>query len=109
MLLTIIEVPGDLVIIALLLILHVLILVEVHLLVQEEVAHQVVLVEEVNQERYNKMKLSDIILERTDRPKAVIMAGGAGSGKTYLLNQLQLGSLPLFNPDTYVEDPDHPY
>ena len=55
------------------------------------------------------MKLSDIILERTDRPKAVIMAGGAGSGKTYLLNQLQLGSLPLFNPDTYVEDPDHPY
>lgn len=55
------------------------------------------------------MKLSDIILERVDKPKAIIMAGGAGTGKTYLLNQLDLGSLPLFNPDTYVEDPDHPY
>ena len=56
------------------------------------------------------MKLIDIILaEQTNRPKAVIMAGGAGSGKTYLLNQLNLGSLTQFNPDKYVEDPDHPY
>jgi predicted ABC-type ATPase len=55
------------------------------------------------------IKLSDLILERSDRPKAVIMAGGAGSGKTYLLNQLGLDSLPQFNPDKYVEDPDHPY
>ena len=56
------------------------------------------------------MKLSDIILgEQTNRPKAVIMAGGAGSGKTYLLNQLNLDSLTQFNPDKYVEDPDHPF
>ena len=55
------------------------------------------------------IKLSDLILEQTGQPKAVIMAGGAGAGKTYLLNQLQLGSLTLFNPDKYVEDPDHPY
>lgn len=56
------------------------------------------------------MKLIDIILaEQTNRPKAVIMAGGAGSGKSYLLNQLNLGSLTQFNPDKYVEDPDHPY
>jgi hypothetical protein len=55
------------------------------------------------------IKLSDIILERSDQPKAVIMAGGAGSGKTYLLNQLGLDSLEQFNPDKYVEDKDHPY
>ena len=36
------------------------------------------------------------------------MAGGAGAGKTYLLNQLNLSSLPQVNPDKYVEDPDHP-
>jgi predicted ABC-type ATPase len=55
------------------------------------------------------MKLTQIILEDRNKPKAVIMAGGAGSGKTYLLNQLELDSLQQFNPDKYVEDPDHPY
>ena len=55
------------------------------------------------------MKLSTIILEDRNRPKAVIMAGGAGSGKSYLLNQLNLDSLTQFNPDKYVEDKDHPY
>ena len=54
------------------------------------------------------IKLSDLILERSDRPKAVIMAGGAGSGKSYLLNQLGLDSLTQFNPDKYVEDPVNP-
>lgn len=37
------------------------------------------------------------------------MAGGAGAGKSYLLNQLSLDSLEQMNPDKYVEDPDHPY
>ena len=55
------------------------------------------------------MKLTQIILEDRNKPKAVIMAGGAGAGKSYLLNQLELGSLTQFNPDKYVEDPDHPY
>ena len=55
------------------------------------------------------MKLTQIILEGLNSPKAVIMAGGAGAGKTYLLNQLSLDSLEQFNPDKYVEDPDHPY
>jgi len=55
------------------------------------------------------IKLSDLILERSDRPKAVIMAGGAGSGKTYLLRQLSLDSLEQFNPDKYIEDPEHAY
>jgi len=34
------------------------------------------------------MKLSQLILEAKAKPKAVIMAGGAGAGKSYLLNQL---------------------
>ena len=55
------------------------------------------------------IKLSELILEATNRPKAVIMAGGAGAGKSYLLNQLDLDSLTQFNPDKYVEDKDHPY
>lgn len=54
------------------------------------------------------IKLSEIILEQTGRPKVVVMAGGAGAGKTYLLNQLSLSSLPQINPDKYIEDPDHP-
>mgnify|MGYP001219086529 CR=1 FL=1 len=54
------------------------------------------------------IKLTEIILEQTGRPKAIIMAGGAGAGKSYLLGQLSLQSLPQFNPDKYVEDPEHP-
>ena len=54
------------------------------------------------------MKLSQLILEDRNKPKLVVMAGGAGAGKSYLLNQLELGSLPLVNPDKYVEDPDSP-
>ncbi len=54
------------------------------------------------------MKLSTLILEDRNKPKAVIMAGGAGSGKSYLLNQLGLDSLTQFNPDKYVEDPVNP-
>jgi predicted kinase len=54
------------------------------------------------------IKLADIILEANGRPKVIVMAGGAGAGKSYLLNQLSLSSLPQVNPDKYVEDPDHP-
>ena len=54
------------------------------------------------------MKITELILEGRNKPKLVIMAGGAGAGKSYLLNQLDLGSLHLVNPDKYVEDPDHP-
>jgi len=55
------------------------------------------------------IKLTDLILEAKYQPKAVIMAGGAGSGKSYLLNQLDLNSLEQLNPDKYVEDKNHPY
>jgi predicted kinase len=54
------------------------------------------------------IKLTDLILEAQGRPKVIVMAGGAGAGKSYLLNQLDLGSLPQVNPDKYVEDPKHP-
>ena len=54
------------------------------------------------------IKLTDLILEATDRPKVIVMAGGAGVGKSYLLTQLGLSSLPQVNPDKYVEDPEHP-
>jgi len=54
------------------------------------------------------IKLTDLILEATTRPKVVIMAGAAGAGKTFLLNQLSLDSLRQVNPDKYIEDPDHP-
>ena len=54
------------------------------------------------------IKLTDLILEAKDQPKAVIMAGGAGAGKSYLLNQLDLRGIQSFNPDNYVEDPNHP-
>mgnify|MGYP005996032897 CR=1 FL=1 len=55
------------------------------------------------------LKLSEIILEANGRPKVVIMAGSAGAGKSYFLNQLNLDSLEQFTPDKYIEDPDHPY
>ena len=54
------------------------------------------------------IKISDLILEANGRPKVVIMAGSAGAGKTYLLNQLDLASLYQVNPDKYVEDPNSP-
>jgi len=54
------------------------------------------------------MKISELILEARDKPKLVVMAGGAGTGKSYLINQLDLSGLPLVNPDKYVEDPNSP-
>jgi len=54
------------------------------------------------------MKLTQLILEKRNKPKLVVMAGGGGTGKSYLLNQLDLGSLHQVNPDKYVEDPNSP-
>lgn len=54
------------------------------------------------------ISLKNLILEKSDRPKLIIMAGGSGAGKTFLLNQLSLDSLPLVNPDKFIEDPNHP-
>ncbi len=40
----------------------------------------------------------------------VVMAGGAGAGKSYLLNKVKskLPDVKILNPDTYVEDKDSP-
>ena len=53
------------------------------------------------------IKLLNLIQEQIGRPKAIVMAGGGGTGKSYLLQQLDLISLQQFNPDKYVEDPEH--
>lgn len=42
------------------------------------------------------------ILEITGNPKAIIMAGGGGAGKSFILNQLKL-NLKVYNPDKYIE------
>lgn len=55
------------------------------------------------------MKLATILLEEEQHPKAVVMGGGAGVGKSYLVGKLDLGGLPIFNPDKYVEDPKSKY
>lgn len=54
------------------------------------------------------LSLIEIITENEESPKAIIMAGAAGSGKSHLLKQLNLEGIKEFNPDDYVEDPDHP-
>lgn len=60
------------------------------------------------------MKLMEALLsEAKARPKALIMAGGAGTGKTHMVNTLKrAGVLPeditIFNPDQYVEDKKSP-
>ena len=60
------------------------------------------------------MKLMEALLsEAKARPKALIMAGGAGSGKTHMVNTLKkAGAIPeditIFNPDQYVEDKKSP-
>jgi hypothetical protein len=53
------------------------------------------------------IELLSLIREQIEKPKAVVMAGGGGTGKTFLLKQLDLPSLTQFNPDKYVEDPNH--
>jgi hypothetical protein len=54
------------------------------------------------------MKLSQILLEQEGKPRALVMAGGGGAGKSYLLSKINTEGYKLHNPDTYVEDPNHP-
>lgn len=55
------------------------------------------------------LSLIEIITENEASPKAIIMAGGAGAGKSHLRKKLNLSGLALFDPDRYTEDTDHPY
>ena len=50
------------------------------------------------------MKLTSIILEQDGRPKVLVMGGGGGAGKSYVLDQIKIPSgVEIFNPDKYVE------
>lgn len=55
------------------------------------------------------MKLAHLLVENSNKPKALIMAGGGGAGKSYILDKIDTKGVEKFNPDTYVEDPDHQY
>ena len=51
------------------------------------------------------MKLKDLIFEADGKPKAVVMAGGGGAGKSTFLKQVDV-NIPVLNPDKYVEGQD---
>jgi len=51
------------------------------------------------------MKLTDLIFEADGKPKAVVMAGGGGAGKSTFLKQVKT-DIPVLNPDKYVEGQD---
>ena len=53
---------------------------------------------------FNKMiKLTDLLKEIQNKPKAIIMAGGAGSGKDYILGKLNLNGFVEINVDNDYE------
>ena len=57
------------------------------------------------------IKLVKLLTEIENKAKVIIMAGGAGAGKSTLINKFK-SSVPdfeLINPDKYVEDEDHPF
>ena len=57
------------------------------------------------------IKLLKLLTEIENKSKMIVMAGGAGSGKSTLINKFK-GAVPdfeIFNPDKYIEDKDHPY
>ena len=56
------------------------------------------------------IRLTDLLKEITNKPKAIIMAGGASVGKSTILKSLQpiLKSFNDLNADKYVEDKDSP-
>lgn len=57
------------------------------------------------------IKLLKLLTEIENKSKMIVMAGGAGSGKSTLINKFK-GAVPdfeIFNPDKYVEDENHPF
>lgn len=58
------------------------------------------------------IKLLDILLEAREGKKAIVMAGGAGAGKSFFVRQirsdLQKAGWTELNADKYVEDEDSP-
>ena len=56
------------------------------------------------------IRLVKLLTEIENKAKVIIMAGGAGAGKSTLINKFK-NSIPdfeLINPDKYIEDKDHP-
>ena len=51
------------------------------------------------------MRLLDLIFEADGKPKALVMAGGGGAGKSTFLKQVKT-DIPVLNPDKYVEGQD---
>ena len=50
------------------------------------------------------IKLMELLREATGKPKALILAGAPGSGKGYILKDLDLGGLKTFNIDnTFID------
>ena len=56
------------------------------------------------------IKLTDLLKEVQNKPKAIIMAGGASVGKSTILKTIesQLKGFENLNADKYVEDKDSP-
>ncbi len=56
------------------------------------------------------IKLTQLLLEITSSPKAIIMAGGASVGKSTILNSIKSSTKDFenLNADKYVEDKDSP-
>jgi predicted kinase len=56
------------------------------------------------------IKLTDLLKEVQNKPKAIIMAGGASVGKSTILKTIesQLSGFENLNADKYVEDKDSP-
>jgi dephospho-CoA kinase len=50
------------------------------------------------------IKLATLLKEITDKPKAIFLAGPAGSGKTYISKQLIPSSLKVINSDDTYEE-----
>ena len=50
------------------------------------------------------IKLYDLLMEQTNKPKAIILAGAPGAGKGYVLSGLDLGGLKIMNIDNIFID-----
>lgn len=57
------------------------------------------------------IRLTKLLLEIVNGPKAIIMAGGAGAGKTFIYNKFKslTNDWLLLNPDKYARNPDSPF
>jgi predicted ABC-type ATPase len=57
------------------------------------------------------IKLTKLLYEIIGSPKAIIMAGSAGAGKTYIVNTFKNDAKGWlnFNPDKYARNPESPF